>query len=69
MVCGPSGAGKSTLFGDLLHPAVACAIKHRRDRLTGREFARLTGFAADSAESMTFIPAGTARSISGRSKG
>ena len=51
MVCGPSGAGKSTLFGDLLHPAVACAIKHRRDRLTGREFARLTGFAADSAES------------------
>jgi excinuclease ABC subunit A len=51
MVCGPSGAGKSTLFGDLLHPAVACAIKHRRARLTGREFARLTGFEEDSVES------------------
>ena len=49
MVCGPSGAGKSTLFGDLLHPAVACAIKHRKSRLTGREFARLTGFAAEPA--------------------
>jgi excinuclease ABC subunit A len=51
MVCGPSGAGKSTLFSDLLGPAVACAIKHRRARLTGREFARLTGFAEDSVES------------------
>jgi len=44
MVCGPSGAGKSTLFGDLLRPAVACAIKHRKSRLSGREFARLGGF-------------------------
>jgi len=47
MVCGPSGAGKSTLFGDLLHPAVACAIKHRKSRLSGRDFARLTGFAEE----------------------
>ncbi len=47
MVCGPSGAGKSSLFGDLLHPAVACAIQHRKPRLTGREFAKLTGFVGD----------------------
>jgi excinuclease ABC subunit A len=44
MVCGPSGAGKSSLFGDLLNPAVACAIRQRTTRLTGRKFARLTGF-------------------------
>jgi excinuclease ABC subunit A len=43
MVCGPSGAGKSTLFGDLLGPAVACAIKAHKSRLTGRDFARLGG--------------------------
>ena len=43
MVCGPSGAGKSTLFGDLLRPAVSCAIKAGKSRLTGRDFARLTG--------------------------
>jgi excinuclease ABC subunit A len=47
MVCGPSGAGKSTLLGDLLRPAVACALKHRKSRLSGREFARLTGFAGE----------------------
>ena len=47
MVCGPSGAGKSSLFGDLLQPAVACAIRRRKPRLTGREFARLTNFAGD----------------------
>ncbi|MDD2764765.1 MAG: excinuclease ABC subunit UvrA [Opitutaceae bacterium] len=51
MVCGPSGAGKSSLFGDVLHPAVACSIKHRKPRLTGREFVRLTGFEADSSSS------------------
>jgi excinuclease ABC subunit A len=49
MVCGPSGAGKSTLFRDVLHPAATCAIKHRKARLTGRDFVRLTGFAADDA--------------------
>jgi excinuclease ABC subunit A len=42
MVAGPSGAGKSTLFRDLLGPAVACAIKSRKPRLTGRDFARLS---------------------------
>ena len=42
MVCGPSGAGKSTLFGDLLRPAVSCAIKAHKSRLTGGDFARLT---------------------------
>jgi excinuclease ABC subunit A len=52
MVCGPSGAGKSTLFGDLLQPAATCAIQHRKARLTGRDFARLTGYAGD------FFPAG-----------
>ena len=51
MVCGPSGAGKSTLFGDLLHPAVACAIRHGKSRLPGRAFARLARFAgAGSAD-------------------
>ena len=49
MVCGPSGAGKSTLFGDVLRPAVACAIRHRRARLTGRAWARLTGFEPDTS--------------------
>jgi excinuclease ABC subunit A len=43
MVAGPSGAGKSTLFRDLLGPAAACAIKAGRARLTGRDFARLSG--------------------------
>jgi excinuclease ABC subunit A len=47
MVCGPSGAGKSTLFDDLLRPAVSCAIKARRSRLTGREFAKTTGLTSD----------------------
>jgi excinuclease ABC subunit A len=43
MVAGPSGAGKSTLFRDLLGPAAACAIKERKPRLSGREFARFRG--------------------------
>jgi len=43
MVAGPSGAGKSTLFRDLLGPAASCAIKERKPRLTGREFARYSG--------------------------
>lgn len=48
MVAGPSGAGKSTLFRDVLHPAVAHAIKAKRARLAGREFARATGFDGDA---------------------
>ncbi len=44
MACGPSGAGKSTLFRDILHPAVTCAIKQRKAKLTGKEFVRLTRF-------------------------
>jgi len=47
MAAGPSGAGKSTLFRDLLHPAVAHAIKARKTKLTGREFVRATGFVSD----------------------
>ena len=43
MVAGPSGAGKSTLFRALLGPAVACAIKEGKARLTGRDFARYSG--------------------------
>ncbi len=35
MAVGPSGAGKSTLFRDVLHPAVAAAIKAKKSRLTG----------------------------------
>jgi excinuclease ABC subunit A len=34
-------------LGDLLQPAVACAIQHQKSRLTGREFVRLTGFEAE----------------------
>ncbi len=47
MAAGPSGAGKSTLFRDLLHPAVAHAIKSRKTKLTGREFVRATGFVSN----------------------
>ncbi len=48
MVAGPSGAGKSTLFRDVLHPAVAQAIKSGKRKLGGREFVRATGFTADT---------------------
>jgi excinuclease ABC subunit A len=44
MACGPSGAGKSTLFRDILHPAVTCAIKQRKAKLTGKEFVKLAKF-------------------------
>jgi len=47
MACGPSGAGKSTLFRDILRPAVTCAIKQKKAKLTGRDFMRLSGFDAD----------------------
>ena len=47
MVCGPSGAGKSTLFRDLLHPAVACAIKRQKARLGGKEFLKHVTFEAE----------------------
>ena len=50
MACGPSGAGKSTLFRDILHPAVTCAIKHKKAKLTGKDFVRLTGFASDNPQ-------------------
>ncbi len=43
MVAGPSGAGKSTLFRDLLGPAASRAIRERRPRLTGGQFARGSG--------------------------
>ena len=47
MVAGPSGAGKSTLFRDLLHPAVAHAIKEKKSTLTGRDFVKATNFTSD----------------------
>jgi len=47
MVAGPSGAGKSTLFRDLLHPAVAHAIEKRKSKLSGSDYVKATGFAAD----------------------
>ncbi len=47
MACGPSGAGKSTLFRDILHPAVSCAIKQRKAKLTGKEFLKLGQFEPD----------------------
>ncbi len=49
MACGPSGAGKSTLFRDVLHPAVTCAIKNNKARLTGRDFVKRTGFQTDQS--------------------
>jgi len=49
MACGPSGAGKSTLFRDILHPAVTCAIKYKKAKLTGQDFVNRTGFAGDGA--------------------
>ena len=43
MVSGVSGAGKSTLIRDVLGPAMACAIKQRKSRLTGAAFSRRPG--------------------------
>src|SRR6478609_8985511 len=50
MACGPSGAGKSTLFRDILHPAVSCAIKQRKAKLTGKDFLRLGTFEPDGSQ-------------------
>ncbi|MCF7761470.1 MAG: excinuclease ABC subunit A, partial [Cephaloticoccus sp.] len=47
MVAGPSGAGKSTLFRDVLHPAVTHAIKTGQRRLSGKTYAKATGFKGD----------------------
>ena len=63
MVAGPSGAGKSTLFRDLLYPAVAHAIKLRKKKLTGREFARATGFVADHPLFASLTGAASFRSV------
>ena len=57
MVAGPSGAGKSTLFRDVLHPAVDRAIKAAKARLTGRDFVRATGFAAEDVRAGEARPA------------
>ncbi|MBK1877404.1 excinuclease ABC subunit UvrA [Pelagicoccus mobilis] len=40
MLCGASGAGKSSLVRDLLGPAAAHAIKTKKAKLTGQEFAK-----------------------------
>ncbi len=50
MAAGPSGAGKSTLFRDLLHPAVSHAIKHKKSRVTGRDFVKAACFAPDTPD-------------------
>ncbi|MCW5549231.1 MAG: excinuclease ABC subunit UvrA [Opitutaceae bacterium] len=47
LVAGPSGAGKSTLFRDILHPAVAHAIRSKKSPLSGRDFVRATRFQSD----------------------
>lgn len=49
MVAGPSGAGKSTLFRDVLQPAVSHAIAKGKTKLSGRDFVKATGFAADDS--------------------
>ncbi len=56
LAAGPSGAGKSTLFRDLLHPAVAHAIKARKAKLAGRDFVRATGFTAHLPPSGAAVP-------------
>ena len=56
MAAGPSGAGKSTLFRDLLHPAVAHAIKAKKSRLSGREFERATHFQSSGDAATTAAP-------------
>jgi excinuclease ABC subunit A len=56
MVAGVSGAGKSSLVRDLLHPAVACAIRHRKAVLSGREFARLAAFSETDAPPPGALP-------------
>ena len=61
MVAGPSGAGKSTLFRDLLHPAVAFALKQKKTKLTGREFVKSSGFTTEGSA----IPFGELRGFSG----
>jgi excinuclease ABC subunit A len=66
LVAGPSGAGKSTLFRDLLHPAVACAIKGCKHRLAGRDFVRATGFSSgESGAAATPPPFGELRGAAG----
>ena len=68
MACGPSGAGKSTLFRDILHPAVTCAIKQRKSKLTGKDFVRLAKFEPDQSALRTphsAIPFADLRSANG----
>ena len=64
MVSGVSGAGKSTLIRDVLHPAVSCAIKHRKARLTGRDFRRLSG-ESEISDPNSQIPFAELRSANG----
>ncbi len=47
LAIGPSGAGKSTLFRDVLHPAVAAAIKAKKSRLTGAALLKSGAFPHD----------------------
>ncbi|HET7537343.1 MAG TPA: excinuclease ABC subunit A, partial [Candidatus Didemnitutus sp.] len=53
MVCGPSGAGKSTLFRDILHPAVTAAIKSKKPKLSGKDFAKVAKFDSDGSQPST----------------
>ena len=65
MVSGVSGAGKSTLIRDILHPAVTCAIKHGKAKLSGREFRRLGGGTSDISHLTSEIPFAELRSANG----
>ena len=56
LAAGPSGAGKSTLFRDVLHPAVAHAIKTKATRLTGRALVKAGAFSADDGDAPTAAP-------------
>ena len=46
MAIGPSGAGKSTLFRNVVHPAIAAAIKSPKSRITGKGLLRAGAFPA-----------------------
>jgi excinuclease ABC subunit A len=65
MVSGVSGAGKSTLIRDILRPAVSTAIKHKKARLTGREFQRLGGAGSEISDLKSQIPFAELRAANG----
>jgi excinuclease ABC subunit A len=48
MVAGPSGAGKSTLFREVVRPAIETALKAGKQKLSSRDFKRLSSGSTDT---------------------